>query len=120
LFSIIGILVCLGGAVGIFVNWSKVGVARDTPIKTNVPRITSQWHYRPRIAIRPRATIDAASAETSDVLSPDRFAINNNFGFNDGSIECAAHTFMNLDPTVEHATTKAPLSGHACAVSAYD
>jgi hypothetical protein len=36
------------------------------------------------------------------------------------SYECAAHTSVNLEPIVEDARTKAPLSGNGYAVSRYD
>jgi len=121
-----GILLCLGGAAGIFLNWSKVDGAPSaiaTPsahINENVPRITSQWDYRPKKPVRAPAVFDGSGAEASEVMSPDPFVIDNSFWCNDGLLECAAHTFANLEPMVEDATTKAPLSGHARAVSAYD
>jgi hypothetical protein len=74
--GIAGILLCLGGAVGIFLNWSKVDGAPSASIKENVPRIVSQSDYRPRKAIRAPAVLDSPSAETSAVLSPDPFGIN--------------------------------------------
>jgi hypothetical protein len=115
--GIAGILLCLRGAGSALLGWRTVKGARGTRIKKNAPQITAGWDYRPRIAIRPYAAIDSTRAETSDVLSPDPFAINNNVWLNGDSIECAAHTFINLNPTVEDATTKAQLSGHECAVS---
>jgi hypothetical protein len=120
--GIAGILLCLGGAVGtlILFGWSKVDGARSAPAKKNVPRITSGWDYRPREVIRRFAAVDSASAETSEVLSPEPFAINNNGWFNDDALECTAHSFMDPDPTVEDATAEPPLLDHACAVSAYD
>ena len=60
LFSIVAIVVCLGGAVGTLtlLGWSKVDGARSAPAKKNVPRITSEWHYRPRKAIRAHPAVD--------------------------------------------------------------
>jgi len=113
--GIAGILLCLGGAAGTLLNWSKVDPARSARAKKNVPRITSEWDYQPGKAIRAYAAVDSARADTVDVLSPASFAVNNGAWFNDDSLECTAHPFIKLD-----ATTKAPLSGHASAVSAYD
>ena len=120
LVGIAGIVLCLGVAAGIFLNWNKVDGAPSANIKENVPRITSQWDYRSQKPIRSPAVFDSPGAETSEVLSPDPFVIDNSFWCNDGSLECAAPTFVNLEPMVEDATTKAPLSGHARAVSTYD
>jgi hypothetical protein len=72
-----------------------------------VPRITSQWDYRPRKAIRARAVFDSPGADTSDVLSPDPFMTNNNVWFNDDSLEGAAPTFIDLQPDAEELITKA-------------
>jgi uncharacterized membrane protein YeaQ/YmgE (transglycosylase-associated protein family) len=105
--GIAGILLCLGGAVSALLNWNKVDAARGTGIKKNALQITSGWNYRPREAFRRFAAVHSAGAETADVLSPQPFAMNNNVWFNDDSLECAARTFINLDPTVEDATTQA-------------
>jgi len=88
--------------------------ARGTRIKKNAPQITSEWNYRPRETIRRFAAVDSAEAESSEILGPERFAINNSVWLNDDSLESAAYTFMNLDPT------EAPLWDHESAVSAYD
>ncbi len=113
-----GILV--GGAVSVLFNRNKAGVARGTRTSKYTPQIRSGWDYRPRKAIRQYTGANSAGTEASEVLSPEPFAINNNVWFNDDSLECAAHTFINLDPTVEEATAKAPLPGYAGAVSVYD
>src|SRR5438874_10049833 len=81
LIGIGGILLCLGGAAGIFLNYSKVDEApgaTSANISQNVPRIISQWDYRVKKAIRARAALDSPNTETSDGLSPDPFAINDN------------------------------------------
>jgi hypothetical protein len=93
--GIASILLCLGVAVGIFLNWSKVDGAPSANIKENVSRITSQWDYRPRKGIRAPAVFDSRSPETSEVLSPDPFGVNNNVWCNDNSLEGAAPTFVN-------------------------
>jgi hypothetical protein len=78
-----GILLCFGAAVVIFLKPSEINEAPSAPIEENAPRITSQWHYRPRGAIRARAALDSPSTETSDGLSSDPFATNDNVGCND-------------------------------------
>ncbi len=71
--GVVSILLCLGAAAGILLSWRNVAGAPsaiETPsalIEENGPRITPQWDYRPRKAIRVRAVLDRASAETSDV-----------------------------------------------------
>ena len=116
--GIAGILV--GGAVSVLFNRNKAGVARGTRTSKYTPQTKSGWDYRPRKAIRPYTGPNSAGAEASEVLSPEPFAINNNVWFNDDSLECAAHAFINLDPTVGDVTAKAPLPVHAGTVSAYD
>jgi hypothetical protein len=118
--AIAGIFLCLGGAGSALLGWRKVEGARSMRIKKNAPQITSGWDYRPRKAIRPYPVVNSAGAETSAVLSSERFAINNNVWLNNGSLECAAYTFMNHGPMVEDATTKAPLSDNKSTVSTYD
>lgn len=59
MLGIAAILVCLGGAVGIFLHWSKVDRACGIPATKNVPRITLEWHYRPRRVIRTHAAVDS-------------------------------------------------------------
>jgi hypothetical protein len=113
-----GILV--GVATVTLLNWSKVDWTHSAPLKKKVPRITSEWRYRPKEATRAYAAVDSAGAATSKVLAPEHFAINNNVWLNNEALEYAAHTFMNLDPTVQNATVKAPSSGHERAVSTYD
>jgi uncharacterized membrane protein YeaQ/YmgE (transglycosylase-associated protein family) len=118
MLGIAGILVA--GTVSFLLNGTKVDGARGTRIKKNARQNKSGWDYRPRNMIRPYAGADSARAQTSEVLSPESFAINNNVWLNNGSLECAARTFMNLEAMVEDATTKAPLSDHKSTVSAYD
>jgi uncharacterized membrane protein YeaQ/YmgE (transglycosylase-associated protein family) len=116
--GIAGILA--GGAVSVLFNRNKAGVARGTRRTKYTPQIKSGSDYRPKEATRAYAAVDSAGAETSEVLAPEHFAINNNVWFNNDSLEYAAHTFVNVDPTVGNVTTKARLPGHTCAVSAYD
>jgi hypothetical protein len=130
-----GILLCIGAA-GIFLNSSK-GDAALSPnrapsgnIEIDVPRITSQWDYRPQKPIRSRPGCVSPSAETSEVLSPDPFGINNNVWCNDNSLEGAAPAFINRRPNADELMTKvlsqmtnivrtAPTANDA-AVSTYD
>ena len=96
--GIAGILLLLGARAAIFLNKSEVNETPSAPIEENVPRLTSQWDYRPRKK-RARATLDRPSTETPDGLSSDAFGINDNVRFD----------FENPEPTVEDATTKAPM-----------
>jgi hypothetical protein len=97
--GIAGILLLLGARAVIFPSQSKVDETPSAPIEESVPRLTPQWDYRPRKPIRARATLDSPSAETSDGLSSDPFGMNDNVRFD----------FENPEPTVEDATTKAPM-----------
>jgi hypothetical protein len=93
--GIAGILLCLGAAVPVFFNQSKINEAPSAAVEENMPRLTPQWDYRPRKPIRAPAVFDRASAETSEVLSPDPFVIDNNAWCNDDSLEFATPTFIN-------------------------
>jgi hypothetical protein len=127
-FSLVGTLLCLGAAVGIFLNSRKVAgapSAKEAPgasINENGPRITPQWDYRPRNAIRVRAVLDKLSVETSDVPSPEPFMINNNVWFNDDSLEGAAPTLVNIRPDAEELITKvlSEATDNICAAPATD
>jgi uncharacterized membrane protein YeaQ/YmgE (transglycosylase-associated protein family) len=74
--GIVGIL--LGGAAYALLNWNKVDGTRSARVKKTVSRIRSGWDYRPRQAIGRYVAVNSASEETSDVLSPEPFVINNN------------------------------------------
>src|SRR5436190_7978435 len=101
LIGIAGILLCLGGAAGIFLNYSRVDGAASAysapsaNIRQDVPRIISQWDYRVKKPIRPYAAGDSPSGETCDGLSPDPFVINDNVWCSDGSLEGATSTFIS-------------------------
>jgi hypothetical protein len=97
--GIAGILLLLGARAAIFLNKSEVDETPSAPIEEYVPRITPQWDYRPTKARRARATLDSPSTETSDALGSDPFGMNDNVRFD----------FENPEPTVEDATTKAPM-----------
>jgi len=97
--GIAGILLLLGARAAIFLNKSEVNETPSALIEENVPRLTPQWDYRPTKARRAFATLDSPSTETSDGLSSDPFGINDNVRFD----------FENPEPTVEDATTKAPM-----------
>ena len=113
LIGIAGILLCLGGAAGIFLNYSRVDgaasaySASSANIRQDVPRITLQWDYRAQKPIRPYAAAGSPSGEISEVLSPAAFGINDNVWFNDGSLECAAPTFINGPAEAEEPIPKA-------------
>jgi hypothetical protein len=97
--GIAGILLLLGARAAISLSQSKVDEAPSAPIEENLPRLTPQWDYRPTKARRARATLDSPSTKASDGLSSDPFGINDNVRFD----------FENTEPTVEDATTKAPM-----------
>jgi hypothetical protein len=105
--GIAAILLLLGARAAIFLNKSEVDEAPSAPIEEYVPRITSQWDYRPRKPIRARGVLNGPSTETSDGLSSDSFGINNNVWCNDNSLEGAAPTFINDLPEAEEPITKA-------------
>jgi hypothetical protein len=90
-----GILLCLGGAAGIFLNYSKVDEAPSANIRQDVPRITLQWDYRAKKPIRPYSAADSPSAEISEVLSPAAFGIDDNVWCNDNLLEGATSTFIS-------------------------
>ena len=106
--GIAGILLFLTGAGSALLGWPRVEGARSRRIKKNAPQIKSGWDYRARKVVRPHGSANGAGAETSEVPSPERFAINNNVRLNNDSLERAAYPFMNLEPMVEAAPTKAP------------
>jgi hypothetical protein len=121
-FGIAGVLLCFGVAVAIFLNKSEVNETPSAFIEENVPRLTPQWDYRPRKAIRARAALDSPGAETSEVLSSDSFGINNNVWCNDDSPECATPTFSNGPADAEEPITKAfsQTTDPACVAPAVD
>ncbi len=112
LVGIAGIVLCLGGAAGSFLNSIRVDgepSAIATPsahINENVPRITSQWDYRPKKPVRAPAVFDGSGAEASEVMSPDPFGTNNNVWFSGDSLEGAAPTFINGQPDAEELMPK--------------
>jgi len=108
-----------GVAILTLVNWSKVDRTHSLPIKKKVPRIASDWHYRPKQAIRGYAAPDSPSAETSDVLSSERFETAHNIWFNDDSLECTAHTFVS-DRAGRDVTARVLSPARERAVSGYD
>jgi hypothetical protein len=110
LVGIGGILLCLGAAV-IFLNSSKVDAALSLNrapsgnLEEDVPRITSQWDYRPKKPIRSRPGCDSPSRETSEGLRPQGFGIDNVWS-NDNSLEGAPPSFINGRPDSEELMTK--------------
>ena len=105
--GIAGILLWLRKAAGIFLNASKVDRLPSANIEENVPRITSQvGDYWPKKPIRSRAGCDSPSAETSEVLSPDPFGIDNSVWSNDISLEATAPSFINAQLDAEELMPK--------------
>jgi hypothetical protein len=105
--GIAGILLLLGAAAAISLSQSKVDEAPSAPIEEYVPRITSQWDYRPRKPIRGRGALDSPSTKTSDGLSSDPFGMNDNVWLNDNSLEGVAPTFINDPSRAEEPIPKA-------------
>ena len=97
--GIAGILLCLGAPAAISLKQGRVDEAPSAAIEENTPRLTPQWDYRPRKAIRARAALDSPSTETSDGLSSDPLGIDDNVRFD----------FENRELTVREATTKASM-----------
>jgi uncharacterized membrane protein YeaQ/YmgE (transglycosylase-associated protein family) len=110
--GVVSILLCLGAAAGIFLNWSNVAgapSAKEAPsvsINENVPRLTPQWDYRPRKPIRACGALDSPSTKTSDDLSPDLFVTNDTVWCNDNSLEGATAAFINSQPGGEELRMK--------------
>jgi hypothetical protein len=105
--GIAGILLLLGARAAIFLNKNEVNETPSAPIEENVPRLTSQWDYRPRKARRARAAFESPSTETSDDLSSDVFVTKDNVWFNDNTVEGAPPTFIDDPPEAEEPITKA-------------
>ena len=128
LIGIAGILLCLGGAAGIFLNYGKVDEgpgAHSAPsanIRQDVPRITLQWDYRAQRPIRPYAAGDSPNTETSDGLSSDPFGMDDNVWLNDNSLEGVAPTFINGPAEAEEPIPKAfpQTTGTVCAAPTAD
>jgi len=122
LLGIAGILLCLGAAAAISLSQSKIDEAPSAPIEENMPRITSQWDYRPRKPIRARAAFGRPGTKTSDDRSSDVFVTNDNVRWNDDSDEGATPTFINDPPHAEEPIPKAlsQTSDPGCASPAVD
>jgi hypothetical protein len=97
----------------------KIEPAQIAHGKENVPQIASGWDYRPRKTNR-RCALDGAQAETGDVQSQRPTARNENDNAWFDSLECAAHTLIDPNPTAKDARTRALLSDHEYAGSSYD
>ena len=106
LIGIVAILLCLGVAVAIFLNQSKVNEPPGAPIEENVPELTPQWNYRPRKPIRARGVLHSPSAETSDDLRSDSFEISDSAWFNDNSLESVTPTFFDGGAEAEEPKTE--------------
>jgi hypothetical protein len=104
--SVVSLLLCIGAAVSIFLHCRKVDEAPSASTKENVPRLTPQWDYRPRKAIRVRGVLDSPSTKTPDHLSSDLFVTNDTVWCNDNSLEGAAAAFINPQPDGEELRMK--------------
>jgi hypothetical protein len=128
--GIAGIVLWLRRGAGVFLTSTKVDRPPSANIEENVPRITSQWDYRPKKPIRSRAGCDSPSPETSEVLSPEPFERNNVWS-NDNSLEATSPTFINgldaeelmpkvLSESTDPVCTAASIRVNNAAVSGYD
>jgi hypothetical protein len=97
--GIAGVLLCFGLAVGvaIFLNKSEVNEAPSAFIEENVPRLTPQWEYRPKKAIRRYATVDGPAAEAVDIVNSNPSEANTS--------DDVWFSFINVDPAGRDATT---------------
>src|SRR4029453_16465902 len=112
--GIASVLLFFGLAVAIFLNKSEVNETPSAFIEENVPRLTPQWEYRPRKAIRRYASLDgaAAGADAADTLNSNPCEANTS--------DDAWFSFINVDPAAKEATTNTPISGEGNVVSTYD
>jgi hypothetical protein len=110
LVGMAGILLCVGAA-GIFLNSSKVeaalspNTAPSGNIEQDVPRITSQWDYRPKKPIRSRPSCNSPSGETSEGLRPEGFGIDNVWS-NENSLQAAAPSFTDAEERITKALSQ--------------
>ena len=105
-------VILIGGAVGAFLNWSRVEGTHIALRMKNAPQVMSGWDYRPRDVIRREAAFECGGPVTPTAVSSISSTLNEN--------DNVWFNFTKPEPTVEEATTKAPLSSDACAVSRYD
>jgi hypothetical protein len=104
--------ISIRAAINALMNSLKAERTQTAARKRNVPQITPGWDYRPRESVRRHAAVDVARAETAETLSSSPAVVD--------ASNVISFDFINVDPTVEEVTTKAPLSGHESAVSMYD
>jgi hypothetical protein len=104
--------ISIRAAINAVLNWRKANGTPTAARRKNTPQITPGWDYRPRESLRRRAAVDAARAETAKTLSSGPSAVDaNNLVWLD---------FINPDPTIEEAKTRAPLWDRAYTGSRYD
>jgi hypothetical protein len=112
--GIAGVLLCIGlaVAVAIFPNKGEVNETPSAFIEENVPRLTPQWEYRPKKAIRRYATMNGAAAETVDIVNSNPSEANTS--------DDVWFSFINVDPAAKEATTNPPILADGRALSTYD
>jgi len=104
--------ISLRAAINSLLNRQKAERTKTADREKNVPQITPRWDYRPRNSVRRHTPVDAARAETAESLNSSPSAVDaNNLVWLD---------FINPDPTIEEAKTKARLWNRAYAGSTYD
>ncbi len=112
--GIAGVLLCFGLAAAIFFNKSEVNETPSAFIEENVQRLTPQWDYRPRKAIRRYASLDgaAAGADTADTLNSNSSKANTS--------DDVWSSFIKVDPAARDPTTNPAILGDGRALSTYD
>jgi hypothetical protein len=104
--------ISIRAAINALLNWHKAERTQTAARKKNVPQITPGWDYRPREPVRRHAAADAARAETPEILTSTPAAVEaGNMSWFD---------FINPNPAIGDARTKAPSRDRAYAGSTYD
>ncbi|SRR6266404_918637 len=104
--------ISIRAAINSLLNRQKAERTKTADREKNVPQISPGWDYRPRNSVRRHTPVDAARAETAESLNSSPSAVDaNNLVWLD---------FINPDPTIEEAKTKARLWNRAYAGSTYD
>jgi hypothetical protein len=105
--------ISIRAAVNSLLNRQKAERTKIAAREKEVPQITPGWDYRPRKSVRRQVAVDAARAEkTAETLSSSPSAVDaNNLVWLD---------FINPDPTIEEAKTKARLWDRSYGGSRYD
>jgi hypothetical protein len=104
--------ISIRAAINALLNGHKAERTQTAARKKNVPQITPGWDYRPREPVRRHAAADAARAETSGSLTSTAAAVE--------AGNMIRFDFINPNPAIGDARTKAPSQDRAYAGSGYD